>query len=95
MHKVTTTAQHRKSEPAACGCIPAPDEGHTYQSAVDASLEMTFPASDPISPGAAMYAERQLSTSLDKTDWSLAAGSERRPSRVEPTPRHKGKSRAH
>jgi hypothetical protein len=95
MHKVTTTAQHRKSEPAACGCIPAADEGHTYQSAVDASLEMTFPASDPISPGAAMYAERQLSTSLDKTDWSLAVGSKRQLSCVEPTPRHKGKSRAH
>jgi hypothetical protein len=60
--------------------MPAPEEGHTYQSAVDASLEMTFPASDPISPGAAMYAERPVSTPRDETDWKLSVGSKSQPS---------------
>ena len=38
---------------------------------IDESLEETFPASDPISPGAAMRAERRIATSIDETDWEL------------------------
>ncbi|MCY1240221.1 hypothetical protein D9M68_574650 [compost metagenome] len=95
MHRVITSAQHRKSEPHGCASQPSPEEGDTYQAAVDASLEMTFPASDPISPGAAMYAERQVSTPRDETDWKLAVGSKNRPSGAEPAAQRKGNSRAH
>ncbi|MGO4762080.1 hypothetical protein AB4120_06020 [Cupriavidus sp. 2KB_3] len=80
MHRLITSAQHRKSEPGGRASMPVAEEGHTYQAAVDASLEMTFPASDPIAPGAAMFAERQISTPRDKTDWQLAAGSKNQPS---------------
>lgn len=95
MHRVITSAQHRKSEPGGRASMPAPEEGHTYQAAVDASLEMTFPASDPISPGVAMYAEQQVSTPRDETDWKLAVGSKNQPSAAEPAAQHKGKTRAH
>ena len=46
----------------------------TYQQLLDASLEDTFPASDPISPSAAMHAEARISTAKDETDWALAPG---------------------
>lgn len=41
----------------------------TYQGKLDEALEETFPASDPISPSAAEYAERQISTGKDGKDW--------------------------
>ncbi|WP_066741399.1 hypothetical protein [Cupriavidus sp. D384] len=53
--------------------------GKTYQAAVDESLDMTFPASDPISPGAAEHAERQTATRRDDVDWKLKKGSEHQP----------------
>ena len=43
----------------------------TYQELLDESLDETFPASDPISPGAAMHAERQVATGKDEVDWQL------------------------
>ena len=46
----------------------------TYQELLDESLDETFPASDPISPGAAMHAERRLSTAKDEIDWCLRPG---------------------
>ncbi len=52
----------------------------TYQAVVDDSLDMTFPASDPISPSAAMHAEKKTSTKRDDVDWTLRKGaSNRRP----------------
>lgn len=84
MHRGIASAPHRKPEPGGCASQPAPEEGNTYQSAVDASLEMTFPASDPISPGAAMHTEQQVSTLRDETDWKLAAGSKSPPSGARP-----------
>jgi len=47
----------------------------TYQDVLDESLEATFPASDPISPGAAVHARRRISTSKNTTDWQLEPGS--------------------
>lgn len=47
----------------------------TYQAAVDDSLDMTFPASDPISPSAAMHAEKKTQTQRDDVDWTLKKGS--------------------
>lgn len=52
----------------------------TYQQAVDESVEMTFPASDPISPSAAMHAEKETSTEVDDKDWKLEPGSAHQPS---------------
>ncbi|MCA3182170.1 hypothetical protein [Cupriavidus sp.] len=57
----------------------ADKSGKTYQAAVDESLDMTFPASDPISPGAAEHAERQMATGRDDVDWKLKKGSEHQP----------------
>lgn len=67
----------------------------TYQEAVDDSLDMTFPASDPISPGAAMHAEKETSTPRDDTDWQLKRGSEHQPAGAKPAAHRKGKTDLH
>lgn len=47
----------------------------TYQELLDDALDQTFPASDPISPSAAMHAEKRKSASgKDDTDWQLKPG---------------------
>jgi hypothetical protein len=47
------------------------DKLPTYQELLDEALCATFPASDPISPGAAMHAARRISTARDDIDWTL------------------------
>lgn len=49
----------------------------TYQELLDESLDETFPASDPISPGAAMHAQRQVTTGKDDVDWQLKPGADK------------------
>jgi hypothetical protein len=68
-----------QKKPSATEAREADEGSKTYQGAVDESLEMTFPASDPISPSAAMHAEKQTATSQDDTDWEIAPGSEHQP----------------
>jgi hypothetical protein len=51
----------------------------TYQELLDESLDETFPASDPISPSAAMHAERQVATGKDEVDWQLKPGAQSPP----------------
>ena len=51
----------------------------TYQELLDESLDETFPASDPISPGAAMHAARQVATGKDDVDWQLTPGADTPP----------------
>jgi hypothetical protein len=46
----------------------------TYQELFDESLDQTFPASDPISPSAAMHAAEPVSTTKDDKDWNLRPG---------------------
>jgi hypothetical protein len=46
----------------------------TYQELLDESLDETFPASDPISPSAAMHADKQVVTDKDDVDWQLKPG---------------------
>jgi hypothetical protein len=46
----------------------------TYQELLDESLDQTFPASDPISPSAAMHAEQKIETERDAHDWKLKPG---------------------
>ncbi|WP_454737376.1 hypothetical protein [Cupriavidus necator] len=65
-------------------------ERKTYQAAVDDSLEMTFPASDPISPSAAMHAEKKTQTARDEVDWKLQRGSEQQPAGAKPAGQRKG-----
>jgi hypothetical protein len=48
----------------------------TYQELLDEAIEETFPASDPISPSAAMHAERRMSTQKNPVDWKLEHGSD-------------------
>lgn len=48
----------------------------SYQELLDEALEQTFPASDPISPSAAMHAEQRISTAKDRTDWTLKPGAD-------------------
>jgi hypothetical protein len=50
------------------------DKVPTYQELLDESLDQTFPASDPISPSAAMSAEKRISTGKDAKDWTLKPG---------------------
>jgi hypothetical protein len=51
---------------------------------------MTFPASDPISPSAAMHAEKKTQTARDDVDWKLRHGSEHQPAGAKPAGHRKG-----
>jgi hypothetical protein len=47
----------------------------TYQELLDEALDQTFPASDPISPSAAMHTQKALEEKEDgKKDWTLKPG---------------------
>ena len=46
----------------------------SYQELLDEAVDMTFPASDPISPSAAMHAFEPRTTPRDVLDWSLQPG---------------------
>lgn len=92
----TSASSQKKAKPAAPPVKEAagnPDkEGQkTYQEAVDDSLDMTFPASDPISPSAAMHAEKRTQTAQDEKDWHLKPGSEHQPA-GKPAAEQKGKT---
>jgi hypothetical protein len=51
------------------------DEPQSYQALLDESLALTFPASDPISPSAAMRCGDEIDTPADVRDWRLQPGS--------------------
>ncbi len=55
------------------------DKVPTYQEALDEAVEESFPASDPISPGVAEKAQREISTGKDEKDWKLKPGSHDKP----------------
>ena len=62
---------------------------------VDKAVDMTFPASDPISPGAAEHAERQTQTRRDDVDWTLKKGSQHQPAGEKAAAERKGTSDKH
>ncbi|CAG1018584.1 hypothetical protein BURC_03378 [Burkholderiaceae bacterium] len=64
----------------------------TYQELLDEALDETFPASDPISPSAAMHAERQVATGKDDVDWKLKPGAACPPVRGAEAPKRKPKA---
>lgn len=92
MHKARTSPQHAKTRTRPQPHVSRDDDIQTYQQAIDESLEMTFPASDPISPSAAMHTEKRVNTEVDATDWTLEPGSENQPRGATPAAKRKGKS---
>ncbi len=65
-----------KSDARLEGCATVDeDKVPTYQELLDEALDETFPASDPISPSAAMHTERRAATEKDAVDWKLKPGS--------------------
>ncbi len=68
--RITKHESDRLENKATCASEKVP----TYQELLDAALDQTFPASDPISPTAAMYAEKQIATDRDGKDWTLKPG---------------------
>lgn len=76
---VAAPPAHPAESAAPLEAVPAESEPDapatpTYQQLLDHSLDQTFPASDPISPTAAMHAEAAVSTGKDDTDWTLQPG---------------------
>ena len=61
------------------GKASKPAKVPTYQELLDESLDETFPASDPISPSAAMHAAKQVSTGKDEVDWQLKPAGHAKP----------------
>ncbi|GAA4326776.1 hypothetical protein GCM10023144_10650 [Pigmentiphaga soli] len=73
--KKTSTEKQRLEGKAA----KPEDKVPTYQELLDDTLEQTFPASDPISPSAAMNAEKRIATGKDDKDWKLKPSSQEHP----------------
>ena len=87
-HKPSAKPSMQASDKSTHGKSDKP--ARTYQAAVDESLDMTFPASDPISPGAAVHAEKQTQTKRDDVDWKLKKGSEHQPTGEKAAAHRKG-----
>ncbi len=67
-----THARSRENRRVEGRCTTPPEKVPTYQELLDESLDQTFPASDPISPSAALHAEQVIQSARDSHDWSLA-----------------------
>jgi hypothetical protein len=72
---MTSSVPHGKRAAPRAGSKPRLP---TYQKLVDEALNETFPASDPISPTAAMSAAEPVRTPADNDDWKLKPQSEKR-----------------
>lgn len=55
------------------------DKRKTYQKTLDEALQDTFPASDPIAPGAAAEPQEPAHQTAETVDWHLKPGSKRQP----------------
>jgi hypothetical protein len=64
------TPEHESRRLEARAARPE-DKLPTYQELLDEAVDETFPASDPISPSAAMKTAHPVSTGLDDSDWKL------------------------
>lgn len=64
-------AQSREDRRVEGRCSADAERVPTYQELLDESLDQTFPASDPISPSAALHAEQAIQSARDTRDWSL------------------------
>lgn len=77
-------ARQREKKRASGQCEDIQDKVPTYQELLDEALDETFPASDPISPTAAMHAAQQVDTPRDAVDWTLKAGGHKGPPKHRP-----------
>jgi hypothetical protein len=75
--KPNTDTDKKPVESASAAIEDKTTQPSTYQEFLDEALDETFPASDPISPSAAMYAEERIQTAKDKVDWQV--GSDKKP----------------
>jgi hypothetical protein len=87
--RITKHAADRLENKATCPAEKVP----TYQELLDDALDQTFPASDPISPTAAMHAEKQIATDKDRKDWTLKPGAHDAPGTEDAAPRAAAKAR--
>ena len=69
-----THAQQREAKRMEGTNRKRTDKVPTYQELLDDALDQTFPASDPISPTAAMHTEAETASPRDDTDWTLKPG---------------------
>lgn len=60
-------------------CPEQAEKVPTYQELLDEALDETFPASDPISPTAAMHATHRIDSARDEVDWALRPGGHQPP----------------
>lgn len=67
-------ARTRENKRHSGECPSQGEKVPTYQELLDEALDETFPASDPISPTAAMHASHRVESSRDEVDWALRPG---------------------
>lgn len=67
-------ARKRESKRNSGECPGQGEKVPTYQELLDEALDETFPASDPISPSAAMHASHRVDSARDEVDWALKPG---------------------
>lgn len=72
-------ARTRESKRHSGECPSEGDKVPTYQELLDEALDETFPASDPISPTAAMHASHRVESARDQVDWALKPGGHQPP----------------
>lgn len=72
-------ARARENKRNSGDCPDQVEKVPTYQELLDEALDETFPASDPISPTAAMHASHQVESGRDEVDWALKPGGHRPP----------------
>ncbi len=72
-------ARTRESKRHSGECPSQTEKVPTYQELLDEALDETFPASDPISPTAAMHASHRVESARDEVDWALQPGGHQPP----------------
>lgn len=72
-------ARTRESKRHSGECPGQSEKVPTYQELLDEALDETFPASDPISPTAAMHASHRIESTRDEVDWALRPGGHQPP----------------
>ena len=72
MKTTTANASTSSTQPGTRDATAADDSPKTYQESLDEALDETFPASDPISPSAALHAEERIQTAKDMVDWKTS-----------------------
>lgn len=72
-------ARTRESKRHSGECPSPGEKVPTYQELLDEALDETFPASDPISPTAAMHASHRIDSARDGVDWALRPGGHQPP----------------